>query len=428
MTELYPGCFSTTTQAGLTAVVEPMPGFRGVALGLWVKAGSREDPPGKEGLAHFVEHMTFKGTTRRSALELAQSIDALGGHLNAATTAEYTFYYTEVLSTHLAEALAIVHELVTMPRFSSEDLKRERVVISEEIRTAEDDPEDVAFRLMGETLWSSGHPLGKPVIGRLQSVSHIELPDLWDFFEKYYHPAEMVLVACGGVDPEKFFSLAQRFEQKRKSADPLQRTPPVAAPGVAIAEKEIQQVHLALGFPTVPASASERYALEVLNSVLGGGVSSRLFQRVREELGLAYAVFSATAYFSDAGVLSVYAAAEEKRLSQVLEVMQVEIETLARQPLPKDEVDRAIQRLCNAFLLNLDDPSGRMVRLGTLAALGRKPIAPEEVLQRFGAVSPEAVQELAQKFLRLEKAAWAAVGPSAERIRRVLREVAEVDA
>jgi predicted Zn-dependent peptidase len=176
MTELYPGCFSATTPSGLEILVEPMPGFRGVALGLWIKAGSREDPPGKEGLAHFVEHMTFKGTKRRSALELAQSIDALGGHLNAATTAEYTFYYTEVLSTHVQEALEILYELVTMPRFSPEDLPRERVVISEEIRTAEDDPEDVAFRLLGETLWSGGHPLGKPVIGKLDSVGRIENP------------------------------------------------------------------------------------------------------------------------------------------------------------------------------------------------------------------------------------------------------------
>lgn len=427
MKELYPGCFSATTPAGLTVIVEPMPGFRGAALGLWVKAGSREDPEGKEGLAHFVEHMTFKGTTRRSALELAQSIDALGGHLNAATTAEYTFYYTEVLNTHLAEALAIVHELVTMPRFSPEDLQRERVVISEEIRTAEDDPEDVAFRLMGETLWSRAHPLGKPVIGRLQSVSHIELPDLWSFFEKHYHPAEMILVACGGVDPEGLFSLAQKFVGKGKPPDPPHRTPPLAHSGVAIAEKEIQQVHLALGFPTVPASAPERYALEVLNSILGGGVSSRLFQRVREELGLAYAVFSATAYFSDAGVLSIYAAAEERRLAQVMEVINAEIETLCGKPLSQDEVNRAIQRLGNAFLLNLDDPSGRMVRLGTLASLGREPVAPEEVLRRFAEVTPEGVQELAQRFLRLEKAAWAAVGPSSERIRKALRGIAEVN-
>lgn len=428
MTELYPGCFSATTAAGLQVLVEPMPGFRGVALGLWIKAGSREDPPGKEGLAHFVEHMTFKGTRKRSALELAQSIDALGGHLNAATTAEYTFYYTEVLSQDAPEALEILYELVTMPRFSPEDLPRERVVISEEIRTAEDDPEDVAFRLLGETLWSQGHPLGKPVIGRIDSVSRIEVSDLWAFFERHYHPKGMILVACGGIEPEAFFEWAQKFGKNEVKGAESVRTPPSVGFGLAVAEKEIQQVHLALGFPTVPASAPERYALEVLNSVLGGGVSSRLFQRVREEMGLAYAVFSATAYFSDAGVLSVYAAAEERNLPWVAEVIYGEIENLAKKPLPKNEVERAIQRLSNAFLLNLDDPSGRMVRLGTLASLGRKPLSPEEVLRRFSAVTPEEVQELAKKFLRLEKVALAAVGPSAERIRKALRGFVEVKA
>lgn len=426
MTEIYPGCFAGETSSGLEVLVEPMPGFRGVALGLWVKAGGREDPPGREGLAHFVEHMTFKGTTRRTALALAQSIDALGGHLNAATTAEYTFFYTEVLSAHLPEAWEILVELVTSPRFAPEDLVRERVVIAEEIRSAEDDPEDTAFRLLGELLWKDGHPLGKPVIGRLDSVSRIELEDLWGFFGRHYHPKDMIFVACGGVEPAQIFSLAEGFPSRPGSGNVPLRTPPQVGAGLTLAERDINQVHLVLGFPTVPASAPERYALEVLNAILGGGVSSRLFQRVREELGLVYAVFSATAYFSDAGVISVYAAAEEKKLPQVVEAIWVELEALRRAPPSKEDVERAVQRLCNAFLLNLDDPSGRMVRLGTLAALGRRPLSPKEVLRRFSEVTPEAVQELAQRFLGPEQAAWAAVGPSGERIRRALRPFVEV--
>lgn len=395
-------------------------------MGLWVRAGGREDPPGKEGLAHLVEHMTFKGTTKHTALELAQHIDALGGHLNAATAPEYTFFYTEVLNTHLAKALEVMHELVTWPRFALEDLARERVVIAEEIRTVEDDPKDVVFRLLGETLWANGHPLGKPVIGKLDTIGKIELSDLWEFFHRHYHSGEMVLVACGGVEPERFLGLTQGLDWRAKAEARAVRDPPQPAAGVSLAEKEIQQAHLALGFPTVPASSPERYALEVLNSLLGGGVSSRLFQRLREEQGLVYAVFSATAYFSDAGVISVYAAAEEKKLSQVAEAVWQEIGGLARGPLPKAEVDRAIQRLSNAFLLNLDDPSGRMVRLGTAAALGRNPLPPEEVQRRFAAVTAEAVQELAQRFLRPEKAAWAVVGPAADNIRRALKNFGEV--
>lgn len=426
MNEIYPGCFAGETSGGLQVLVEPMVGVRGAALGLWVKAGGREDPPGKEGLAHFVEHMTFKGTTRRTALELAQSIDALGGHLNAATAAEYTFYYTEVLSAHVAEAWDILVELVTSPRFAPEDLLRERVVIAEEIRSAEDDPEDTAFRLLNELLWQGDHPLGKPVIGRLDSVSRIELEDLWRFFWHHYHPKEMVFVACGGVDPGQIFSLAEEFPTKSAFGDPLLRTPPRPRAGLTMVERNINQVHLVLGFPTVPASAPERYALEVLNAILGGGVSSRLFQRVREELGLVYAVFSATAYFSDAGVISIYAATEEKKLPQVVDAIWAEVEGLRRAPPKEADVKRAVQRLCNAFLLSLDDPSGRMVRLGTLAALGRRPLSPEEVVQRFTEVTPDAVQELAQRFLSAERTAWAAVGPSGERIRQALQPFVEV--
>lgn len=419
------GCFSAITPAGLRVFVEPMPGFRGAALGLWITAGSRDDPPGKEGLAHFVEHMTFKGTIRRSALALAQSIDALGGHLNAATTAEYTFFYTEVLNTHVPEALEILHELVTMPRFAPADLLRERVVISEEIRAAEDDPEDMVFRLLGQTLWPAGHPLGKPVIGELKTLGQIEIPDLWSFFREHYRPAEMILVACGGVEVSPFLEQAQRFGGENSGPGKVVRIPPTPGSGIALAERDIHQVHLALGFPTVSASAPERYALEILNSILGGGVSSRLFQRVREELGLAYSVLSTTAYFSDAGVLSVYAAAEERNLPQMVEAICGEIRALAATPPPPAEVARAVQRLSSAFLLNLDDPSGRMMRLGTLAALGREPLSPEEVLRRFSAVTPEEVQEAAQRFLALGKVAWAVVGPSETRIRRALRDFVE---
>ena len=426
MREIYPGCFAGETAAGLQVLVEPMVGVRGAALGLWVKVGGREDPPGKEGLAHFVEHMTFKGTTRRTALEIAQSIDALGGHLNAATTAEYTFYYTEVLSTHVEEAWDILVELVTSPRFAPEDLVRERVVIAEEIRSAEDDPEDTAFRLLGELLWEDGHPLGRPVIGRLDSVSRIELEDLWRFFGHHYRSEEMIFVACGGIEPEAMFSLAERFPAQGVPGGPVTRTAPQPRAGLTLAERDINQVHLALGFPTVPASAPERYALEVLNAILGGGVSSRLFQRVREELGLVYTVFSATAYFSDAGVLSIYAAAEERKLPQVVEAIWAEVEALRRAPPKEEDVQRAVQRLGNAFLLSLDDPSGRMVRLGTLAALGRRPLAPEEVLRRYGQVTPGDVQELAQRFLRAERAAWAAVGPSEARLRQALQPFVEV--
>ncbi len=426
MTEIYPGCYREDTASGLAVLAEPMPHLNSVTVGLWVKAGGRDDPPDKEGLAHFLEHMTFKGTAHHTAAEIAQVIDALGGHLNAATTNEYTFYYTEVLEEGLPIALSILEELVTAPRIAPEDLARERVVIEEEIRTVEDSPEDVAFQLLDEALWPGGHPLGRPVVGRLSSVAGVGIDDLWGFFHEHYTSSQMALVACGRVDPADLLALATRFGSQSKRNDERLRHPPQPGAGAAFAERNIQQVHLAVGFPTVPVHSSDRYGIEVLNALLGGGVSSRLFQRVREELGLTYAVFSTTSYYSDAGVLAIYAATEERKLPHVIELLWAEVETLSRTPPEPSALARAIQRLQNGFLLSLDDPSGRMARLGTSVALGRTPAAPDDVVRRLGAVTGEEVRELAQRFLAPDKAAWAAVGPSADRLRRAIRPHVEV--
>lgn len=426
MREIYPRCYTGTTSAGLAVLTEPMPGYRGVALGLWVKAGSREDPEDKAGLAHLVEHMTFKGTLRRSAREIAQEVDALGGNLNASTTAEHTFFYTEVLRENLTEALEILQELVISPRFAPEDLARERMVIAEEIRALEDAPEEVALRIFGEALWGDHHPLGRPVIGRPETLPRIEVPDLWDFFHRYFRPSQMALVACGDVDPQEFSALAESFPDSGPPGDLPLRASPKPQAGLRLAERDVQQVHLVLGFPTVPVHAPERYAIEVLNALLGGGVSSRLFQRIREEQGLVYTVFSGTTYFSDAGVLFIYAACEEERIGQVLEGIWAEIQALVQAPPEPEELSRAIRRLRSTFLLSLDDPTSRMIRLGAAAALGRTPLSPEEVGRRIAAVKPEEVQELARRFLRPEAAAWGVVGPSSARLAQILERPLEV--
>lgn len=426
MTEIYPGCYRGQTASGLTVLAEPMPHLNSVSVGLWVRAGGRDDPPGKAGLAHFLEHMTFKGTARHTAAEIAQAIDVLGGHLNAATTNEYTFYYTEVLADGLPDAISILEELVTCPRLAPEDLAREKVVIEEEIRAVEDSPEDVAFQLLHEALWPGGHPLGQPVVGRLASVRALDLDDLWDFFSRHYTSPRMALVACGKVDPERLSDQAARFATIPERVEIAAWQPPQPGTGIALAERDVQQVHLVVGFPTVAVQSPDRYGIEVLNALLGGGVSSRLFQRVREELGLVYAVFSMTSYYSDTGALAVYAATEERKLPQVVDLLCHEVELLAQSPPPPSDLARAIQRLQNAFLLSLDDPSGRLARLGTSTALGRTPAAPHEVVHRLGAVTGEDVQALAQRFLNIDRSAWAAVGPSADRLRGLIRPCAEV--
>ena len=426
MEELYPGLYSHRLPSGLYILVEPMERVRSVALGVWVRAGSRDDPPGKGGLAHLLEHMAFKGTMRRSALEIAQVIDALGGNLNGATGKESTFFYTTVLEEGLEAALEVLGEILTQPRLAPEDLERERTVILEEIREAEDNPQDVALRLLFEQLWADGHPLGRPVLGTLEAVSRLSVEDVRGFFKQHYRPARMILAASGKLDCEELIGRVERVWPTGTDGEPPRRVAPVPKAGLAVGERQIQQVHLALGFPTVKAGAEERYGLEVLSAILGGGVSSRLFQRVREERGLVYTVASSTAYYTDAGALMVYAATEERRLPEVLEIIWREIEDLSRTPPTEEEVARAVARLRGSFLLGLEDPSGRMFRLGTNAALGREITPIAEVERRLLSVTPDEVRDLAARFLKPELAALALVGPSAARLERLGRPHVEV--
>ena len=426
MEELYPGLYSHRLPSGLYILVEPMERVRSVALGVWVRAGSRDDPPGKGGLAHLLEHMAFKGTMRRSALEIAQAIDALGGNLNGATGKESTFFYTTVLEEGLEAALEVLGEILTQPRLAPEDLERERTVILEEIREAEDNPQDVALRLLFEQLWADGHPLGRPVLGTLEAVSRLSVEDVRGFFKQHYRPARMILAASGKLDCEDLIGHVERVWPTGTDGELSRRAAPVPKAGLVVGERQIQQVHLALGFPTVRAGAEERYGLEVLSAILGGGVSSRLFQRVREERGLVYTVASSTAYYTDAGALMVYAATEERRLPEVLEIIWREIEDLSRTPPTEEEVARAVARLRGSFLLGLEDPSGRMFRLGTNAALGREITPIAEVERRLLSVTPDEVRDLAARFLKPELAALALVGPSAARLERLGRPHVEV--
>lgn len=417
MREVYPGLLAHVLPTGLTILVEPMPQARSVALGFWLRVGSRDDPQGKEGLAHLMEHMAFKGTVHRTAQEIAQAIDALGGHLNGATAKEHTFYYTSVLAEDLSPALLILTEMVTEPRLSPEDLGRERMVVLEEIREAEDDPADTAFRLLLERLW--GGPLGRPTFGTPSAVAELGTDDLWALFRRHYLPQRAALVASGAAGVDDLLAQGERF--RPADGPPPSRQPPLPQGGLVVEERDIKQVHLALGFPTVPAGAGERYGLEVLNALLGGGLSSLLFQLVREERGLAYTVFSSTTYHTDAGGLLIYAATEESHLPEVIAAILEVLERIARTPPTQADLKRAVGRLRGSFLLGLEGPVGRLLRLGTAWALGQEILPPEEVVRRLWAVSPDEVQDLARRFLRPEAAALALVGPDGGGLQKVGR-------
>ncbi|MFO8034804.1 MAG: pitrilysin family protein [Candidatus Bipolaricaulota bacterium] len=418
MKEVFPGCFETRLPVGLRVLAAPMENVRSVSMGVWVRAGSRHDPPERGGLAHLIEHMVFKGTKRRSALEIARVIDALGGQLNGSTSKEATFYFTTVLDEGFAEGLSSMADLVTQPKLAPEGLERERAVVLDEIRGAKDTPEEVVFELLAARMWGTDHPLGRPVMGNPEQVKSATHQELVDQFNRTYVAPHSVLVASGRLSPEQVEEEASCIPWNGGPHSPLSSMPPSAGAGLSVNERDIQQVHIALGFPTVSAPNSQRYTVEVMSSLLGGGVSSRLFQRVREERGLLYTVFSSTSYYTDAGALIVYAACDGEHLAQVLELIWEELEHMAAEPPDTLDLDRAVQRLRSGFLLGQEDPSGRLARLGTAASLGLPLLSPDEVVARLQAVSAEQVQEMAQATFRPEQATLALAGPSADHMER----------
>ncbi len=426
MREVFPGCFEARLPAGLRVLVTPMQNVRSVSLGMWVQTGSRHDPPGRGGLAHLLEHMVFKGTEGRSALEIAKVIDALGGQLNGSTSKETTFYFTTVLDEGFAEGLSVIADLVTQPRLTSQDLKRERAVILDEIRGAHDAPEDVVFELLAAQMWGGDHPLGMPIMGSPAAVRSTAHEDLLEHFARSYVAPSSVLVASGRLSAEQVLEQAARIPWNGGSPNLPACTPPSPGAGLTMAEKDIEQVHIALGFPTVPAPDHQRYTAEVVSSLLGGGVSSRLFQRVREEKGLLYTVFSSTSYYTDAGALLVYAACDDENLAQVLELIWGELEDMATNMPDSLDLERAVRRLRSGFLLGQEDTSGRMARLGTAASLGLPLIPPEEVVARLEAVSGDQVRQMAQTTFRPEQATLALVGRSPERMEQIAGRLLEV--
>ncbi len=426
MREVFPGCFEYYLPDGLRVLAAPVDSVRSVSLGVWVRAGSRQDPPDHGGLAHLIEHMVFKGTRRRSALEIAKTIDTLGGQLNGSTSKESTFYFTTVLDEGFSEGLSVIADLVTQPRLAPEDLERERTVVLDEIRGAKDAPDDVAFELLAARMWGSEHPLGRSVMGSPAAVASAGHQDVVEHFGRTYVAPNSILVAAGRISPQQVVEEASRIPWDGGPRSQAASPPVYPGAGVSVAEKDIEQVHVALGFPTVPAPDPNRYTVEVMSSLLGGGVSSRLFQRVREERGLLYTVFSSTNYYSDAGALIVYAACDSGSLAQVLELIWEELADMAAGPPDPLDLHRAVQRLRSGFLLGQEDPSGQMARLGTAASLELPLLSPDQVVARLHGVTADQIQEMAKRTFRPTRATLALVGRTAEHMERAAGHLLEV--
>ena len=315
-----------TLANGLRLVTEAMPHVRSVSIGVWLTRGSRHEPAEHAGIAHFVEHMLFKGTQNRSAEDIAQQVDSIGGQLDAFTSKEYAGYYVKVLDEHLPLATDILSDLVSRPVFSAEDIEREKKVVLEEIKMVEDTPDDLVHELFAEAYWN-GHPLGRPILGTPDSVSALDQSTLRRYFRDAYVAANFVVVAVGNLEPRRGSSAhrAGVFGRCAASGSAIPVAPPVVSPVVQIRQKELEQSHVCLGTVGLPQNHPDRYAAYALNTVLGGSMSSRLFQNVREKRGLAYAVFSSMSAYQDAGSLSIYAGCGNEVVSELVDVVVAEM-------------------------------------------------------------------------------------------------------
>ncbi len=399
---------------GLRVFVQRLSGFSSAAVGVFALTGSRDEAEGRGGASHFVEHLAFKGTTRRSARAIAEEIDLLGGTLNAFTSKEFTSFYARVLGESLPQAFDVISDIALHPLLAEEDIAREREVILQEISMVEDTPEDLVHDLLIEHFWP-GHPLGRPIMGTAGSLGALDRPAIADFHSRSYRPAGLLVAAAGDLDPEGFLrEVEDRFAGLAAGEPGPARTPPRSAPSLRLVRRELEQVHFCAAFEGIPLVSRSRYALHLLNTVLGGGMSSRLFQSIREERGLAYSVYSYHSSFADAGIETIYCGTSPDKFSQVMDLILLETSRLASERLSDEELSAAKTQLKGNLLLGMESTSNMMNHLARNEIYFGRQITPEEVAQGIMAVSAEEVRDLAAGLLDRRHLAVTVIGPLEE--------------
>jgi predicted Zn-dependent peptidase len=389
---------------GLRIVTEQVPGVRSVAFGIWVAVGSRDERASLHGASHFLEHLLFKGTRKRDALEISSVMDAVGGEMNAFTAKEYTCYYARVLDEDLALAVDVVSDLVLSSVVTAEDVEIERGVILEEIAMHDDDPGDVVHDAFAAALWGDT-PLGRPVIGTVESIERLTRSAIAGFYRRRYDLPHMVVSASGALDHEVLVALVEQAFDDRLSGEaapaPLRAAerPPAAASRVAVHDRVTEQANLVLGTSGLRRDDPRRFALSVLSGALGGGMSSRLFQTVREERGLAYSVYSYTDSYADAGLFGVYAGCAPSKVGEVLDLVRAGLAEVAEHGVTDEEVRRSSGGLRGSLVLGLEDTGSRMSRLGKGELVHGEALTPDEVLDRIRAVTPDDVRDVAREVL-----------------------------
>ncbi|MEU6822265.1 pitrilysin family protein [Streptomyces atriruber] len=408
----------TTLPGGLRVVTETLPSVRSATFGIWANVGSRDETPSLNGATHYLEHLLFKGTKKRSALDISAALDAVGGEMNAFTAKEYTCYYARVLDTDLPLAIDVVCDMLTGSLILQEDVDAERGVILEEIAMTEDDPGDCVHDLFAHTMLGDT-PLGRPVLGTEDTINALNADRIRRFYKKHYDPTHLVVAAAGNVDHNKVVRQVRAAFEKAGALRHTEATPMIPRQGsrtlrtsgrVEVINRKTEQAHVILGMPGLARSDDRRWALGVLNTALGGGMSSRLFQEVREKRGLAYSVYSYTSGFADTGLFGVYAGCRPSQVHDVLKICRDELDQVAEHGLTDDEIGRAIGQLAGSTVLGLEDTGALMNRIGKSELCWGEHMSVDDMLARISAVTPDEVREVARDVLG-HRPSLSAIGP-----------------
>lgn len=401
----------TWLDGGIRVVTEAMPSVRSVALGFWFGIGSRDEDARELGAAHFLEHLLFKGTERRSAQQIAEELDAVGGEMNAFTSREYTCFYARVLDRDLPVAGDVLSDMLVRATNAAEDVESERRVVLEEINIHLDSPDELAHSDLAAAVFGD-HPLACETLGTIDSITAMTREQLHAYYLQHYRPANLTVVAAGNLDHEAVVALVDGMldDLGRPGGDHPRREPPAPAPGrVNLRHRPTEQAHVAVGGPGLARDDDRRYALRVLHTVLGGGMSSRLFQEIRERRGLAYSTYSYASSFTDSGIYGAYAGTTPARVDEVLKILRDELDGLAGTVTPQ-EIERAKGTLKGALVLALEDTGSRMTRLGKMAATSSPLTGVDEAIRRVDEVDLDAVRAVASEVLSGPRSV-AVVGP-----------------
>ena len=392
---IYQKYHKTVLPNGLTVISEPISSVRSISLGVWVKTGSRLETKASNGVAHFLEHMMFKGTPSRTPRQIVRSLESLGGNINAFTSKEQTCYYVEILDEHLSSAVDVLADILCHSTFPEKELDKERNVILDEIQSLEESPDELIHDYFIETLFP-GHELGFPVMGTRDTVQHLSREQILDFYSSHYHNGNIIITAAGNINHQELVELCHRYFQFPHRNGTFQLTPPQQVRhGEFRFRKPIQQCHICMGVPGVSYSDPRRFAVLLLNTILGGGMGSRLFQNIREEYGLAYGIYSFVDFYYDQGLIATYLATDPKNISLAIKLLEKEFEKLRSEKLSEQEIAEAKSQLKGNLVLGLESTASRMNRLGMMEIYLGEFYSIDRIIDEIERITPEMLLETA---------------------------------